>query len=1341
MPPSTLPLSLSAVRSVGSIMPADMLLRIFDGRDVEGGRPADYGAIGTRSVEDEAERLWHELRGAWWVLRRTLPGREEHGQLPADPTRSALRGWVEPLFVALGFGRLAGLRISGIPADDDPGRVFPMTHRYQRLLITVAPWDTELDARGRDGSASPQSQMQECLNRTEAHLWGLVTNGRELRLLRDSTSLAGSAYLSVDLEEIFEGELVHEFIGLWRLFHASRFEVLDGEPPSTCLMERWRDEALRSGVQALDALRQNVEEALAILGTGFLRHPDNHHLRQPAKVGELHTALLRLVFRILFLAVVEERDLLHPPHTDPRTLGRYADYFSFARLRRVADRGGGGGHHRDLHTTLRIVLDALGLEDGRPELGLVGLGGLFTRTEEDRCLDGASLSNQALLRAVRRLSRVRDPGTRRWRPVSFRTLSSRELGAIYESLLEDLPEYRPADHSFHLVHRAGNARKMTGSYYTPSSLISRLLDTTLEPVLDEAVKRGANQAANYPELDEADTIAESLLSVTVCDPACGSGHFLVAAGQRIAKRVAAVREGTPEPGEEAYRRALHTVVARCLYGVDINPMALDVAKMSLWLEGMAPGRPLDLLAPHLKCGNALIGATPAQLRGGIPDAAFTPVEGDDRKAAAALGRANSLERAGQAALFDTEPDAVKVDNTTYAEGLHGLYAIEVGSLRDVREQEQVYRVWRRSADYRRAVHIADAWCATFLWEKVEGAPQPVTDETFRRLFDPEDAAETEATHTEIRRLRDRYRFFHWHLEFPDIFPVCDDLGGGSNGAPGWQGGFDCVLSNPPWDKLDFEDKKYFSVVQPSLAGIAGLARREAIAQWQRDFPEEAERYRSARRQVKSTLHFAGRSKGFPSCAKGLTVKGVNTLQVDHLFVELFTGLIKPEGRIGAIVPTSIATGAGAQELFATLTRDRSIASLYDFENLKQLFPGVHSSYRFSLLTLHGSQSPVPVADYAFFLHEPAHLDDGRRNFELTADEISLLSPNTGSLPLFGSRRDADLTLSVYRRFPVLWEEGRRDGNPWAVRFKNLFNMTDDSGLFRTRADLEGEGWQLRGNAFEREGSRMSPLYEAKMVHHFDHRWNGFTPAGAARQPERSEKADSEYAPLPRYWVPEDDGAREGLDTRLSGVGWDREWLYGWRDISRSNDERTAIPALLPRAAVGHTFPLMFVQRSPRLVAALCAVQSSLVFDFVARQKINGAHMSLMTWKQLPVPTPEQFEPHLDFLVPRVLELVYTTHDMAPLARDLGCTGPPFPWDEERRAELRAKLDAYCFHLYGLDRQDTEYVLETFQTAKGGLKNNEIARFGTYRTKELVMEAFDRAGIGPMRTQGVEHSRN
>jgi hypothetical protein len=152
---------------------------------------------------------------------------------------------------------------------------------------------------------------------------------------------------------------------------------------------------------------------------------------------------------------------------------------------------------------------------------------------------------------------------------------------------------------------------------------------------------------------------------------------------------------------------------------------------------------------------------------------------------------------------------------------------------------------------------------------------------------------------------------------------------------------------------------------------------------------------------------------------------------------------------------------------------------------------------------------------------------------------------------------------------------------------------------------------------------------------------------------------------------------------------------------------------------------MFSRVSPVLIAALIATQSSLVFDFLSRQKIGGISMGLFIWKQLPVPTPATLEPHTGFLTPRVLELVYTTYDMTPLARDLGEDGGAFRWDEERRFLIRAELDAFFFRLYGIERDDVDYIMETFQTESGGLKNNDIAKYGSYRTKETILEFYDR----------------
>ncbi|MBM7437661.1 Eco57I restriction-modification methylase domain-containing protein [Streptomyces sp. HB132] len=1339
----------SAVHTVGGLLPADMLVRISEskeGKDVPGSGPADYHVIGPRrSVRDEAERHWDYLKAIWRELREKLPVSAE-ADLPADPTGLAVDQWLAPLFNELGFGRLTTVAAGEYRADSDPERVFPISHRSHHVPVHMAAWNALLDKRpGGVGTVPPHSLLQECLNRREAHLWGVLTNGRQLRLLRDSNALATASYVEFDLEAIFDGELFSEFILLYRLLHVSRFETGEAGVPSACWLERWRTEAIASGTRALDHHRDGVQRAITTLGTGFLRHPANTDLRENLDADRFHAALLRLAYRMIFLFVAEDRDALHHPDTSDDARKRYAKYFSSARLRRHALRRQGTAH-ADQYAALRIVLDALGREDGRPELGLPGLGGLFDDIGADAPLRECSLSNASLLEAVRHLSRVRDEKTARWRPVDYRNMGSEELGSIYESLLELVPKHSATERSFELVNRLGNDRKKTGSYYTPASLIETLLDSTLDPVIDDAQKRGEQAATAAGEPDPSEAIVRELLSLTVCDPACGSGHFLVAAARRIAKRVAAVRESNPEPPPVAVRTALHEVVARCVYGVDLNPMAVELAKVSLWLEALEPGKALGFLDAHIKHGNGLVGTTPTLMLDGIPNKAFKAVEGDDEKYARFLEKQNDQERKGQSGLFEVVVET-KVSNTAFASGLRRIITAPSGSLREVHAQQAAYEDWLKKKEYVHARHIADAWCAAFMWRKTKDAPAPVTQEVFQALRDPEARSASKATHDEINELRDLYHFFHWHLEFPEVFTVSEqaEAGDAVDPATGWAGGFSCVVGNPPWDKVDFKDQEHFSVVEPSIAKLSGVARRTRIAQWAGENPEEGGRYRMARRRVKSSFLFLGQSGAYPLCGRGLAVKGVNSLQIDHLFMERFASISAPEGRFGAILPTAVATGAGAQFLFQDMTRRGAVKHLYDFENRKPIFIGVHASYEFCLLSLAGRNIRESVARFAFSLSDPAELDDADRVFSLSPEEIALINPNTGTLPVFRSRRNADLAVSVYRRIPVLWNEVVEQGNPWGLTSKRLFDMTDDSDLFRTREELEAEGWGLQGGVFTRDGKRMLPVYEGKMAHLFDHRWNRYYGTGNTdyEAVPISVKEDPEGAAIPRYWIAEDGfiSVRRknknvevpGVDLRLQEAHWKHGWLLGWRRIGRATDERTAIPAFLPRVAVGNTYPLMLPSVSPPLTAALTAAQSSLVFDFVGRQS-GGADMALMTWKQLPVPHPDALALHTPFLTPRVLELVCTTRDMTPLARDLGDTGAPFQWDEARRTQIRAELDAYFFHLYEISRDDADYILETFQTEpKGGLKHNEIAKYGHYRTKDLVLAEYDlmaAAGVSP-----------
>jgi len=422
-------------------------------------------------------------------------------------------------------------------------------------------------------------------------------------------------------------------------------------------------------------------------------------------------------------------------------------------------------------------------------------------------------------------------------------------------------------------------------------------------------------------------------------------------------------------------------------------------------------------------------------------------------------------------------------------------------------------------------------------------------------------------------------------------------------------------------------------------------------------------------------------------------------------------------------------------------REGRLRSLLSFENEALLFPSVHHSMKYCLLVTSGQSTRDSEADLVFYARSVQQATDPERRFRLSPADFQRLNPNTGTCPIFRSARDAGINRAIYARIPVLVREGPPEENPWGMSFRQgLFNMASDSDLFRTAEQLEAEGWVLEGNRFRRpgdpgrgtaEGPEYLPLYEAKMLHHFDHRlgtYQGQTEAqanmGTLPRLTEGQHADPDFLPLPRYWVP----AAE-VEGRLAGR-WDRGWLLGWRDICRSTDERTVIASLVPRVGVGHTSPLMLTSEEPARVVALYANLCAFVFDYVARQKVGGTHLTYNYLKQLPVlppsayPAPCPWSPGqtvAEWLLPRVLELVYTAWDLAPFARDCGFHGPPFRWDAERRFHLRCELDAAFFHLYGIDRADTEYVLGTFPITR----KNEERDHGEFRTRRVVLEEYER----------------
>lgn len=1460
-------LAYQATRIEGGLIPADELSRLTTLADADKTEQSEshYRVPKGLKLRDEVGRYWKIALNLWVEFQRLRARRD------VDAHDVTVREFLVPLLRdVLGFADL-----NRAPAIEQAGHRYQIGHAAHggRVPLVFAAHDQPLDVpaerfgdpnpdTGKTRRRSPFMLAQEALNASDASLWAVVTNGLQLRILRDNASLTRPAYIEVDLEALFNEELLADFSAFWLLAHASRFGAAE-TPPTDCPWERWRAAGQQVGVTVRGKLRYQVAEALRALGTGFLSHPANGALRaalQSTQDGYDRQAffeeLLRLVYRLIFLATVEDRRdrgtgerLVFAPDASDEARARYLSGYSLTWLRERAVRRSQHDRHADLWQALSITFGALGT--GEPALGLPALGGLF---DADQCprLDAAQLDNRHLLAAVFQLGWFRaDGGLSR---INYRDMGPEELGSVYESLLELVPDLQglasPATARLAFVgddetdaSTKGNTRKLTGSYYTPDSLVQDLIKSALEPVIAQTVKANLERPV------------EALLALTVCDPACGSGHFLLSAGRRLADevalhRAAAEREGgAPTPAD--YRHALRDVVGHCLYGVDKNAMAIQLAKTALWLEAYSPDRPLSFVDHHLRVGDALLGVLdPKVLEDGIPDEAYTALSGDDKAVASALKKQNKAD-------LKSWRQIAGGDLLTQA-GL-AAQAVSVETLDDdtpehLAAKRQAWATAQAQAQRSSFARLADTYVAAFLAPKLGGTGDtvPLSGYMWGVLSGHAPKAEVEDAAQALCR---QHGVFHWWLAFPQVAA---------------KGGFSVMLGNPPWEQLQLSEEEFFAARAPSIAALAGSKRKQAIAALESGAPWLWEAFCSAKRQMEAANQFFRSSGRFPLSAKG-------KLDTYPLFSETFLQASAQSGRAGFIVKAGIATDDSNKFYFSHLVDTSRLVSLIGFDNAERIFPAVHPDTPFVLVTLGTATERSRLLNYALRIE---HLNDARRAFYLSADEFALINPNTRTCPVFRSERDAELTKRLYRAAPVLIAEAQADNdgkllrpevNPWGISFsQGLFNMTSDSGLFAAAPAAADQPMRL-------------PLYEAKMIHQFDHRWATYVDAagGAPGEVETADvsdaqKADAAFVVRPRYWVDQrevlarvarvptrvarawlalhaahDAEDATALDTALAdlllslsqwvagelfhrqagavpaGESWtptqaqahiaptevrlkarfprlndvlrgeglttrkalaefpkwatqnqdarldddelvtlaealrataladalralldlwmDRRsprWLMGWRDITNATNARTVIASVVPRLATGDTLLLMYpdLRHGPR-VAGLLADQCSLVHDFVARQKVGGTHLKYHVKKQLVNLPPERYtDADLAFIVPRVLELTYTAHDLQAWGQDLAAYDPrpaaeqgqPFAWNPERQAQLRAELDAYYARLYGLTRDELRYILdpkdvmgadypsETFRV----LKDGELRAFGEYRTRRLVLQAWD-----------------
>ena len=1248
--------------------------------------------------------------------------------------------------------------------------------RFQDALVVQESkrFGLALDQRDRtDGlrGGTPHGQLLRYLTSADVASegrirFGILTNGSVWRLYDRRARPRASGFFEIDVADVLRPGNEDALRTFLLLFGRASFTV-QGTATRTFL-----EAAIAEGRRYEESVAQDLSSMVfervyprLVAAIADAAGADN--------LSDVRAAALIFLYRVLFVLYAEDRGLL------PVNDARYDDYGLRKRVREdVARRMAEGdtfsataGHYYN-----RLIELFRQIDEGDESIGLPPYNGGLFAPEAAPILDHIRIPDTVVADVIYDLSHTsagaQYSGTRRF--VNYRDMSVQQLGSIYERLLEREP-MRRADGGVE-IRLDSYARKDSGSFYTPQELVDLIVDQTLKPLAEErlhAFEARAQELAtdHRPKAERRAALArldpaEAVLRLKVLDPAMGSGHFLVSAVDFLSDYIAELIEhvpGVPDwldgPYEsplvgriaEIRRGILHRanegnwiidvaqltdqaiirrmVLKRCIYGVDKNPLTVELAKVSLWLHSFTVGAPLSFLDHHLRCGDSLIGL---RVRDAIRD----------------------LDRLG--GLFATSAIA---GAEVAAEGMERIEEMSDADVVEVHESASVFRgVEETTADLR---GLLDCLCglqwmtagmksrarAEFETPLAAALSRMPTDAYRILAYGPDSvsdgAADVDSDHwatlrerwQEARALARREEFLHWEAAFPGVWRHWQ------NRRP--EGGFDAVIGNPPWDRIKLQEVEWFATRAREIALAPTAAARRAAIRRLRERGESLAVDFDAAKERADQLGRTIRASGI------YPLLGGGDINLYSLFVERAMSLIKPDGLVGLLTPSGIYADKTAARFFKSLSTTGRIGGLFDFENrrlgtaLPSFFPDVDSRFKFCALIFGGDERRYDHTMCAFFLHDTRDVDDPQRCFPLAPDDFARVNPNTGTAPVFRTRRDADITRRIYEKHPVLVDRsGTEEHRAWPVRYHRMFDMTNDSGLFRTAAQLDADGfYRVAGNRWKKGSELCLPLYEGKMVQAFDHRAasivinpDNLNRPAQPRQATLHQHMDPDWLPDPQFWVHAD-----SIEWR-----WPLDWIIGFKEITAATNRRTMIASVFPKSAFGNKTPILLpfgtdVNDALRMyrdsAPLLAANMNSFAFDFVARQKVHGQTLNLFIVEQLPVIAPTEYDRRFgdtsarELVRDHVLRLTYTAHDMQPFARDLGYDGPPFTWDPEERCHLCARLDALYFHLYGLSREDASYVLDTFPI----VRRHDEAEFGRYRTRDLILAYMSALAAGDTKT--------
>ena len=1220
-------------------------------------------------------------------------------------------------------------RTSGLQIDDSYYQITHSSFKGSVHLIIKSLDQLELDQGtyqfgNENRRRSPHSCLQECLNADDNAEWGLLMSGNQIRLLHDNSSLVKPAYLNVDMELLIEGNYIDEFSVLWLLLHSSRFRK---NQHGYCILDKWKKEVEKSGERIRGALHKGVKNALVILGNGFLNHKKNDSLRHELfesnalSAQEFHEQLLRLIYRFLFLLTTEDRNLLFPKSFKDFDTRReiYKKGYSVNRLRELSiNRSAYECDYEDIWYLQKLVFHQLNISNS--PLGLPGLGGIFS-IEHCRDLENCEISNDNFLKAIKEIAWFTSNESGVLTRVCYRDLNTEELGSVYEGLLELHPQLESVGASWILSYGdvAGSERKTSGSYYTPESLVKEIIKNTLDPVVEDRLTKSSNNSS----------IEKELLKIKIIDPACGSGHFLLAAARKLALVLAETRSANNQPSEKERKAALRDVVANCIYGVDKNPMAVELCKVALWIEAVEPGKPLSFLDLHIQCGDSLVGILNKNvLKELIPDSAYIPLRGDDKIICKSLKEENitvkkTMTSTNQVKTYQGCLDlSSQVLKSSSQEDLQIIEAMPQETFSELSAKKKAYNAYlsQKGKDYESLA--ADLYTAAFFLQKKSNSRETVpTSEHLLNVFDGNPIPEV--LEKAVLFTAKKFRFFHWYLRFSEVME---------------NGGFDCIIGNPPWDKVKVLDKEFFEKYLPTISKERNKNIREKMIYnlsissnaYEAEIYEkyEMEKVYSAclARYIKSSQRYKLSTKG-----------------EINLYTALFETSIQLKNKfsaVGIVLPSGIFADKNNEEFARFFILSGELRLLVDFINKRNIFKGIGSNVQFCILSL------SKLGSGSFKMACRLQSIDGIKNSYVIKDsEIKLINPNTLHIPAISTIEQKNLIVKIYQNSAHLLSKSNFGENSgWDIEFHRMFDMSLDSGLFSKEIDLR----QIHEFKYTKEwvitnqdGKKYLPLYEGKLIDSYNHRSSTFNNIEESKiygtKPKTNASTDLDlkdfsWHPKPRYWVKESE-----VKNRLSKK-WVEPWLITFRNtISSGADTRSLRVSIIPAFGCGNSLPIIYEYSGGDYPFVLVGILNSIVIDFVVKQKVSGGNLNFYIMEQLPIPRKENLSTSdIEFISSRVKSLSFTSTALSK-RKEHCAINQNLSWspilDEYKRSEVKAEIDVYIAKLFGLTRLEMEFLLDdsTDEIANSNtstfsaLKSVELKEFGEYRSKRLCLEAWDR----------------